>query len=67
MRYLDLAGKLLYHAHLFSSFILTAVGCELSPDMSVFEIAQNMTKLRRIGLVKVRSFIPVLAIDADAP
>lgn len=53
MRYLDLAGKLL-SAYLLSTFILTAAGCELLTDMSVFEIAQNMTKLRRIGLVKVR-------------
>lgn len=57
MRYLDLAGwsttLLLTPA---CAHILCKPGCELLTDMSVFEIAQNMTKLRRIGLVKVRLF-----------
>jgi hypothetical protein len=34
-------------------------------DMSVFEIAQNMTKLRRIGLVKVCCLFNVFRFTTD--
>lgn len=38
---------------------LMAAGCPLLTDLSVFELAANLPKLRRIGLVKVRR-IPIV-------
>lgn len=50
MRYIDLACEL------FSDVCVTladCAGCALLTDQAVIELANNLPKLRRIGLVKV--------------
>lgn len=38
-------------------------GCQLLTDMSVFELAANLPRLKRIGLVRVSSFFCIALLD----